>query len=110
MNDSELRNAFHQLRDAESARAPRFDATRRAPSRRWIVWRLALAAASLLLIVIALSLSNLPVRHAPVEAMASIPSIVTWRAPTDVLLRTPGSELLSTVPRIPELPERKWTP
>jgi hypothetical protein len=29
-------------------------------------------------------------------------SIVTWKAPTDVLLRTPGSELLSAVPQIPE--------
>jgi hypothetical protein len=29
-------------------------------------------------------------------------SIVTWKAPTDFLLRTPGSELLSTVPQIPE--------
>jgi hypothetical protein len=100
MNDSELRDAFHRLRDAEIARAPRFHVTSGA-TRRLRFWRPALAAVVLLLIVIAVSVLPLR-RHAP-----EVGSIVTWRAPTDVLLRTPGSELLSTVPRIPDLPERK---
>ena len=100
MNDSELRNAFHSLRDAESARTPRFHVRNGAP-RRLTVLRSSLAAAVLLLIVIALSV--LPIRHRALDAE----SIVTWKAPTDVLLKTPGSELLSTMPRIPELPERK---
>lgn len=100
MNDSDLRQAFHNLRDAEASRASRFHLPegRLRPLR---IWRPALAIAALLLIVIALSV--LPLRRRAPE----VESIVTWRAPTDVLLRTPGSELLSTVPRIPELPERK---
>jgi hypothetical protein len=100
MNDSELRNAFHRLRDAEIARAPRFHVTGSAPRWSWN-WRPALAAAALLLIVITLFVLP-PRRRAP-----EVGSIVTWKAPTDVLLRTPGSELLSTVPRIPDIPERK---
>ena len=100
MNDSELRKAFHRLRDAEMTRVPRFRPSGGAP-RRLRSWPLALAAAALLFIVIAVSLLPLRRRAPDVE------SIVTWKAPTDVLLRTPGSELLSTVPRIPEIPERK---
>jgi hypothetical protein len=97
MNDSDLRNAFHELRDAETARVPRFRLTRQPRS-----WRPALAVAVLLLIVVAV-VSLVPVRRRAPQ----VESIVTWKAPTDVLLRTPGSELLSSVPRIPELPERK---
>jgi len=92
MNDSDLRDAFHRLRDAESARAPRFGV---APRPRFSIWRPAIAAAMLLFIVMAIS--TLPIRREP-----EIGSIVDWKAPTDVLLRTPGSELLSTVPQIPE--------
>src|SRR6266576_3469750 len=93
MNDAELRNAFHRLRDEEMAHTPRF---RRpvAVARPMIAWRFA-TALLLLLFVAALTL---PFRERPAE----VESIVTWKAPTDVLLRTPGSELLSTVPRIPE--------
>jgi hypothetical protein len=97
MNDSELRNAFHQLRDAETAHVPQFRVPNPARS-----WRPALAVALLLVIIVAV-VSFLPIRRRAPQAE----SIVTWKAPTDVLLRTPGSELLSTVPRIPELPERK---
>jgi hypothetical protein len=100
MNDSDLRNAFHQLRDAEIARAPRFHVMGGVP-RRMRFWRPALAAAVLLFIVIAVFV--LPPRRRPHD----VGSIVTWKAPTDVLLRTPGSELLTTVPRIPDIPERK---
>ncbi len=109
MHDSELRNAFHQLRDAERARVPRFRSAGPAPSPARAadgggtthMWMRMLAAAALILIVITYSL--LPHHRRAPEAE----SIVTWKAPTDVLLRTPGCELLSSVPRIPELPERK---
>jgi hypothetical protein len=53
------------------------------------------AIAVLTLIAIAIGVSH---RSRP----PVIESIVTWKAPTDFLLRTPGSELLSTVPQIPE--------
>jgi hypothetical protein len=99
MNDSDLRNAFHRLRDTEIA--PRFHVTGSAPRRSW-AWRPALAAAAALLLIVITLFVLSPRRHAPEAG-----SIVTWKAPTDVLLRTPGSELLSTVPRIPDIPERK---
>lgn len=101
MNDSELRDAFHRLRDAEVARAPRFHVTGSASRQPWN-WRPALAAAAALLLIVITLVVLSPRRRAP-----NVGSIVTWKAPTDVLLRTPGSELLSTVPRIPNIPERK---
>ena len=96
MNDSDLRSLFHQLRDEET-RFPPSPRTRGegAPKGRMRGWALAIVA---ILIVIVFALRRRP---EPTE------SILTWKPPTDVLLRTPGSELLTTVPRIPDLPERK---
>ena len=96
MNDSDLRSLFHRLRDEET----RFPPSPRvrgegAPKARMRGWALAMIA---ILIVIAFALRP---RQTPA------PSILTWTPPTDVLLRTPGSELLTTVPRIPDIPERK---
>jgi len=34
---------------------------------------------------------------------AAARSIAAWHAPTDVLLRAPGRQLLTTTPRIPDL-------
>jgi hypothetical protein len=50
-----------------------------------------------ILVLIAMTIAVVRQRRPPVTE-----SIVTWKAPTDFLLRTPGSELLSTVPQIPE--------
>jgi hypothetical protein len=59
-------------------------------------------AAAAAVVIIAVVLMIRFHRPAPVAE-----SILTWKPPTDVLLLTPGSELLTTVPRIPDLPERK---
>ena len=88
---NELRDLFHRLRDEELARVPPFRVVR--PIR---TWRPLLAAAALLLVIV-VGVAVFHRRRPPVTE-----SIVTWKAPTDVLLRTPGSELLSTVPQIPE--------
>ena len=93
MND--LQSLFHRLRDEELARVPPFRAARRPR-----VWRLVFVPAALVVIVLGIAVFHH--RPAPVTE-----SIVTWKAPTDFLLRTPGSELLTSVPRIPDLPERK---
>ena len=89
----DLRELFHRLREEELPVA-RFQlpAGNRQPAtgNRWR----AFAVVALLAIVIAFSVHH---RRPPVTE-----SIVTWKAPTDFLLRTPGSEILSTVPRIPE--------
>jgi len=95
MNDSDLRALFHRLRDEEALHLPsprmRGEGAPKARMRGW--------AFALIVIVIAIALSYR--RPAPSE------SILTWTAPSDVLLRTPGTDLLTTVPRIPDLPERK---
>ncbi len=94
MNDSDLRNLFHRLREEETRFLPSPHVRGEgAPKTRMRGWALAVVA-FLIVIVIVL--------RTPPE-----PSILTWTPPTDVLLRTPGSELLTTVPRIPDLPERK---
>jgi hypothetical protein len=89
----DLRELFHRLRDEELPVAgfqlPAGN-RQRATGNRW----LAFAAIALMVIVLAISLHH----HRPPAAE----SIVTWKAPTDFLLRTPGSEVLSTVPQIPE--------
>jgi hypothetical protein len=96
MNDSDLRNLFHLLRDEDALHlpSPRLRGEG-APKGRMRDWALAVIAMVILMVI---TLRNRP------EPTASI---LTWTPPTDVLLRTPGSELLTTVPRIPDLPERK---
>lgn len=106
MNDSDLRSLFHRLREEEALRLPSPRTSRLpsprvrgegAPKARMRGW---LAATAVVIIAIVLSVTNIR-RPEPAE------SILTWKPPTDVLLLTPGSELLTTVPRIPDLPERK---
>jgi len=87
-----MHDLFHRLRDEDLARVPPFHVAAR--SKR--AWRPLLAAAAALVIVV-LGILAFHHRRPPVTE-----SIVTWKAPTDFLLRTPGSELLSTVPQIPE--------
>ena len=84
-----MRDAFHRLRDEELAHVPPFRVARAAPN-----WRPLLVALAIVVITI---VAIVHYRRPPVTE-----SIVTWKAPTDFLLRTPGSELLSTVPQIPE--------
>ena len=85
-----MRDLFHRLRDEDLRHVPSFRVVR--PIR---TWRPLLAAA--VLIVVILGVVAVGHRRPPVAE-----SIVTWKAPTDFLLRTPGSEILSAVPRIPE--------
>ena len=89
---SDLRELFQRLREEELSRvpSPRLRGEG-APKRRMRGW----AIAVLVLIVVVIVVQHH--RRPPVAE-----SIVTWKAPTDFLLRTPVSELLSTVPRIPE--------
>jgi hypothetical protein len=101
MDDNELRRQFAELREADKNRAPAFAhiygraRARASLSRRPRPRPLVLAAAAVVVIA-ALSLaygrSN--------TASTSTPAIATWRAPTDVLLQTPGSELLGVMPAL----------
>jgi len=91
MNDDRLRNAFHELRRNETANVPSFQqiVERRRPRRRTI----RLAFAVMLFFAVALSVVPL-LRRSPTPNA----SITEWRAPTDFLLKTPGNELLTSVP------------
>lgn len=107
LDESELRRRFTQLRAADQERAPGFAhiygrARARARARARQSWRVTLrvrplviaAAAAVAIAAIGLTYSR------SVAPSAVAPEIVTWRAPTDVLLRTPGSELLTWMPAL----------
>lgn len=87
MNDQRLHHAFEELRQVESAQVPRFE---RLWQPRPARGHSKLAAAVLLLVV---TLTAIAV-HRPEPR----PAISAWRAPTDFLLKTPGQELLNTLP------------
>jgi anti-sigma factor RsiW len=112
MDDSELRHRFAQLREADREGAPGFAETlaakiesqgpatgrtrarrsrRATPRVRPLVIG---AAAGVAIAAIGLMYSR------SVAPSSATPEIVTWRAPTDVLLRTPGTELLTAMPAL----------
>jgi len=98
--DTRLREAFRELRRVESAGAPSFARTlaaarsRKAP--RAFGWRpLAAAAAAL-----AVTLWFVPrLAREPAPAAAQIGSLGAWTTSTDVLLETPGRDLLRDLPQ-----------
>jgi hypothetical protein len=99
-DESELRRRFAQLREADRERAPSFAQTygrARAPrsSRETLRLRPLLIAAAAAAIA-AVWLARVP----SLSRSEVIPAIATWRAPTDVFLRTPGSELLGAMPAL----------
>ena len=90
MNDDRLRQAFAELRREETAHVPEFN---RLWSRRPGRFSTRLAFAALLLAIVAVSVIPIIRRHRTPQT-----SITEWRAPTDFLLKTPGQELLTSVP------------
>jgi hypothetical protein len=101
MDDNELRRRFTELREADRNRTPGFARTygdaRARRSRRTVrgVRPLVLAAAAVVVIA-ALSLAY----GRSTTPSTTTPPIATWRAPTDVLLQTPGRELLADMPAL----------
>lgn len=93
----DLQERFARLRAEERTRVPPFRVQKR-PKRR-LAWALAATAALVLLILIAqprrTTFSN--------DDRAAAHSVAEWQPPTEFLLTTPGSELLFTTPRIPDL-------
>ena len=97
IDESELRRRFAQLREADRELAPSFAQiyTRARRSwratlrvRRFVIG--AAAAGAIAAVWLARARSFSP------SAVAA--TITTWRAPTDVLLLTPGRELLGAMP------------
>ena len=101
IDESELRRRFAQLREADRAGTPSFAqiyARRRARRswratlrvRRFVIG--AAAAGAIAAVWLARARSFSP------SAVAA--TITTWRAPSDVLLLTPGRELLGAMPAL----------
>jgi hypothetical protein len=100
--ESDLRERFAHLRAEERAGIPRFESEPRG-RKRHVAWRMIAVTAALLLVVI----TTILVRSHPTQFSASdraaVRSVADWHPPTDFLLRTPGSEMLTTTPHIPDL-------
>jgi hypothetical protein len=97
--DTRLREAFRELRRVESAGAPSFARTLAAAGSREVPralgWRPLLAAAAT--VAIALWFVPRPVSE-PAPPAARFGSLGAWATPTDVLLETPGRDLLRDLP------------
>jgi hypothetical protein len=107
-SDRELMRRLAELRRADEASAPSFRqilerplARREAASLR-LALRLAVPSAVLAVILIV----ALVVRRAPVGTAvpSGIAALSEWKAPTDFLLRTPGSELFESLPQFSPVP------
>lgn len=101
-DESDLRERFAQLRAEERPAVPRFGVESRGRTRP-VIWRAIAATAALLLIaIITITLRSRPTKFSATDR-AAVRSVAAWHPPTDFLLRTPGSEMLTTTPRIPDL-------
>ena len=101
MDDNELRRRFAQLREADRENAPSFAQTyvrtrARPISRVPMGIRPLMIGAAAAVIVVAVWIG----RERLFSLVPVTPAIATWRAPTDVLLDTPGSELLGAMPAL----------
>jgi hypothetical protein len=70
------------------------------PSLRWRLWTLAGATAAIVLLMIGATMYRRTEQAIPVEELAAVQKLVEWRAPSDGLLKTPGQEILKTMPRL----------
>ena len=102
-DDRDLRERFAALRKADRKRVPGYERLLLS-ARRDSHPRTRVVAAGLFVVVVATILC-LSTRNpeAPAGGTA-IPSIASWRAPTDFLLATPVRDLLRTVPDIGAIP------
>ena len=102
--DLDLRQRFEELRDEERSGVPPFRASSRGRSdlsaRRW----LPVTVAALLLLVSLSVVFSMRSRRASFTSddRRAARVIADWHPPTEFLLRTPGSELLTSMPSIPD--------
>jgi hypothetical protein len=100
MDENELRRRFAHLRQADSERAPSFAQTY-SRTRARARWRETLRMPPLLIGAAAVAIAAVWLTHSRSFAPSVVtPAIATWRAPTDVFLRTPGHELLGAMPAL----------
>jgi hypothetical protein len=101
--DRDLRRAFAALREDDRRRTPDFErltmrTTRPRPAAA-AAWRVLLATGAAAVLVLA-ALWWWPSSNVETPLPGGAASLVAWRAPTDVLLQTPGSALLAEIPDV----------
>lgn len=100
-DDDALRQAFAELRGQDAAVTPAFaDVVHRegaAPATRSLAPLLGSVLAGAALVA---SLVVGLLARRPMPSPAAMAATLAWTAPTDFLLRTPGIEVLDSVPRI----------
>jgi hypothetical protein len=104
MDETEIRQRFAQLREADRERVPGFaqiygrGRARRRSGAMPRVRPLVLAAAAAVVIAAVWVANARSVSRS--TTAPTIATIAAWRAPSDILLRTPGSELLGAMPAL----------
>jgi hypothetical protein len=100
MDESEIRRRFALLREDDQQNVPSFAQTNaRSSARRH--GRASLRGRTLLLgAAAALVVAAIWLGRTRSFSSDTAPTISTWSAPTDVLLRIPGSELLGAMPAL----------
>jgi len=107
MDDNQLRQRFHELKQEDARRAPSFDRVwRRAaarsetapPARSWVRLATMAAGAMLLAAVVVWLVSGRP-RTSPPGVQFAAASLADWQSPTDFLMKASDSDLLSAVPQ-----------
>ena len=101
MDESELRQRFARLREVDGERLPGFAQTyERARTRRRLPATLRMRPLMIGAAAVVAIAAILLGRDRSLSSSAAAPAITTWRAPTDVFLRAPGTELLGAMPTL----------
>lgn len=113
-SEREIARLFEAQREADEALAPPFADIVHRPARRARSVRsfrpIAAAAGVLVVAALVLLLHRARPARPPVPAIESdAVALGTWKAPSDVLLETPGSDLLDRTPILASpVPESTW--
>jgi hypothetical protein len=67
---------------------------------RWQAWTLAAAGAATAAALVVMGWNRGSRREIPPEELAAAQKLAEWRAPSDSLLKTPGQEILKTIPKL----------
>lgn len=101
MDETELRKDFQRLRDADRKHTPAFAETyTRARARHSVRSKRRLRPVVIAVAAAVLIAAVWMERVGSFARSATAPAIATWRAPTDVLLDTPGNDLLGAMPAL----------
>ncbi len=107
-DDSRLRECFASLRRAEEATTPGFERIMgRTRLEVRVGFRGLAAAASIVLVALTGMIFWVSHRHPSPTQHAAAPMLADWRSPTDFLLKTPGQDLLHTVPPLGVYPAQE---